>query len=145
MTLENWQRNGWLQRLELSEGEIQGLLSAAEQDLRDARQDVSSGWRFAIGYNAALRLGTAALGKAGYRATRDQKHYRTIAALPLILGPDVAELSSFLDACRTKRHEVTYESVSAISPDEADALIEAVEELKVLVLRYLGQEPSPAS
>jgi hypothetical protein len=37
----------------------------------------------------------------------DQKHYRTIAALPLLLGPEAVELSGFLDSCRTKRLRLT--------------------------------------
>lgn len=135
MTLEDWLANGWLLRLELSDREALSLVSAAEQDLRDARQDISPAWRFAIAYDAALRLCSAALGKAGYRAARDQKHYRTIAALPLVIGPEAEELARFLEACRTKRHEVTYESDTSVSAEEADELINAVEELRGLVER----------
>jgi hypothetical protein len=52
----------------------------------DAKKDLSPSWRFAIADNAALRLCTAALQTAGYRATRDQRHYRTIAA-PRVARP----------------------------------------------------------
>lgn len=113
------------------------LIDAARADLTDAGQGISPAWRFAIAYNAALRLCTAALQTAKYRATRDQKHYRTIAALPLILGPEAAELAGFLDHCRTKRHDVTYESLSAVSAAEADELVAAVRELERLVKTWL--------
>ena len=112
-------------------------LHAAGTDLTDAGADISPAWRFAIAYNAALRLCSAVLAAAGYRAARDQKHYRTIAALPLILGDDLAELTAFLDTCRSKRHEVTYESASAISDSEADELVEAVKELEGTAVSWL--------
>jgi hypothetical protein len=84
VSLDDWVSNGWLMRQQAAPAEVRDALAAAAADLADARKDLSPGWRFAIAYNAALRLGTAALGVAGYRATRDQKHYRTIAALPQV-------------------------------------------------------------
>lgn len=138
MSLDNWLASGWLVSHRPTPRDIRDLLDAAAADLADARKDLSPAWRFAIAYNAALRLGTAALAAAGYRAARDQKHYRTIAALPLILGPDADELSAFLDRCRTKRHDVTYESLSAVAGAEADELIEAVVELDGFVRRWLS-------
>jgi uncharacterized protein (UPF0332 family) len=137
VSLETWVENGWLQRHEASAEEIGDLCLAARRDLADARKDLSPAWRFAIAYNAALRLCTAALYSAGYRATRDQKHYRTIAALPLLLGPDIRELAGFLDACRTKRHDVTYESLTALSQEEAQELIVAVGELDRRIADWL--------
>ena len=137
MTLEAWASHGWLLRHEASLQEISDMLEAARRDRADAEQDISSSWRFAIAYNAALRLCTAALHAAGYRAARDQKHYRSIAALPLVLGSEATEVSDFLDRCRAKRHDVTYESLSAVSESEADALIEAVDELDGRVRKWL--------
>jgi hypothetical protein len=84
-----------------------------------------------------------ALGAAGYRATRDQKHYRTIAALPLILGSGVQELAGFLDQCRTKRHDVTYEALSAVSDREAAELIKAVGELDKQVRAWVRSQSRP--
>ncbi len=137
MSLETWLANGWLTRQDAAPREIRDLIAAARADTRDATKDISPAWRFAIAYNAALRLGTAALAASGYRATRDQKHYRTIAALPLVLGPDTSELADFLDRCRTRRHDVTYESLTAVSDDEAEELIEAVRELDAHLRRWL--------
>ena len=113
------------------------LLDAVERDLNDAGQRLSSEWRFAIAYTSALRLSSIALFASGYRAERDQKHYRTMAALPLVLGPDVRELAQFLDTCRSKRHDVTYESATAVSAAEADELIDAVVELREHILKWL--------
>ena len=49
---------------------------------------VSDDWRFAIAYNAALQAATAALAAAGYRASRENHHYRVIQSLELTLGKD---------------------------------------------------------
>ena len=140
MSLKDWADNGWLVRHQASAQETNDLLEAARRDLADARKDISAGWRFAIAYNAALRLCSAALQAAGYRATRDQKHYRTIAALPLILGSEVRELADFLDQCRAKRHDVTYEALSAVSDREAADLVKAVAELEHEVRTWLRSQ-----
>jgi hypothetical protein len=47
------------------------------------------------------------------------------------------ELVEFLDRCRTRRHEVTYESVSTVSEGEADELVKAVRELQSRVGAWL--------
>jgi HEPN domain-containing protein len=143
VSLESWTANGSLAPHTASSQELTDLLTAAAADLADARKDLSAVWRFAIAYNAALRLCTAALNAAGYRAAREQKHYRTIAALPLVLGPKVRELAEFLDHCRTKRHDVTYESLSAVTNNEAEELIEAVVELDEHVRAWLGSRIPP--
>jgi hypothetical protein len=68
MSLADWVKNGWLESHKSSREEIQNLLGIVERDLRDCRaQGVSSDWRFAIAYNAALQAATAALAAAGYR------------------------------------------------------------------------------
>ena len=122
MSLEAWLANRWLSPHAPDPREIKELLDAA-----------------------APRLSTAALQAAGYRASRDQKHYRTIAALPFILGPAAQELTEFLDRCRTKRHDVTYESLSSISNPEADELIEAVVELDQRLRNWLRRNMPTAS
>ena len=143
MKLDDWVANGWLARHQASPRETDDLIEAARRDLADARKDLSPAWRFAIAYNAALRLATAALQAAGYRASREQKHYRTIAALPLVLGADAQELSDFLDQCRAKRHDVTYEALSAVSAGEARELIEAVADLEQRVRAWLPSRRPP--
>ncbi len=137
MSLHDWLDSGWLVEHAATPAEVRDQLIAAAADLADARKDVSAPWRFAIAYNAALRLASAALEVAGYRAARERKHYRTIAALPLVLGADAQELADFLDRCRAKRNDVTYETTSAVSDAEADELIEAVVELDERVRRWL--------
>lgn len=130
MTLDTWFANRWVTPYTTSAREVTDLLDAASRDLADAARDLSPAWRFAIAYNAALRIATAALHTAGYRAAREQKHYRTLAALLLLLGDDAQELVGFLDSCRARRHEITYESLAVVTDAEADELIEAARELE---------------
>ena len=138
MSIDEWYRNGWLEQHQTSPQEIQEQLLGADQDLRDAEGDISPGWQFAISYNAALRLGTVLLYASGFRAVRQQRHYRTIAAMELILGREHEGLAIFLDRCRSKRSEVTYESVQVVAPSEVKELKEAVRELRRLIHDWLS-------
>ena len=54
-----------------------------------------------------------------------------------MLGDDAREIAHFLDSCRTKRHEVMYEVLSAVTESEAAELVEAVGELETLVRDWL--------
>lgn len=140
MSLADWAENGWLKSHTTSPQEIGDQLVAAGRDLADAGKDLSASWRFAIAYNAGLRLCSVALFASGYRAAREQKHYRTIAALPLVIGDDADEISAFLDRCRVKRHDVTYEAADPVSAAEADELIVVVYELDRLLREWLERQ-----
>ena len=87
MTLKQWADNGWLRPHRTSPEEIDNLLSIVDRDLADAQEEgISPDWRFGIAYNAALKLCTILLYASGYRAERTLQHYRTIQAIPLVLG-----------------------------------------------------------
>ena len=82
MSLKDWLENGWLTEHETSPAEIADLLAVADRDLGDCESPgLSSDWRLAIAYNAALQVTTAALAAAGYRASREVHHYRVIQSL----------------------------------------------------------------
>jgi hypothetical protein len=82
MSLADWERNGWLRPHQTSAQEIRDLLAVVERDLADcATEDISADWRTNIAYNAALQAAGAALVASGYRATRDQHHFRVIQSL----------------------------------------------------------------
>jgi len=84
--LKQWEKNGWLKPHRTSRKEIKDLLNIVDRDRLDAERDVSPDWRFGIAYNAALKLCTILLYAEGYRPSRELQHYRTLAALPEILG-----------------------------------------------------------
>ena len=86
MSFADWVNNSWLVAHKSSKQEIGNLLGIVARDLKDSQaKDVSDDWRFAIAYNAALQAATAALAAAGYRASRENHHYRVIQSLELDL------------------------------------------------------------
>ena len=137
MSLKQWEANGWLRKHETSPDEINNLLMIVDRDLKDASEGISADWRFGIAYNAALKLCTVMLYAEGYKAERTLQHYRTIQALPLILGQEKAKDANYLDACRSKRNIVEYDYVGGATDDDADELIEYGKELRDDVMAWL--------
>ena len=70
---------------------------------------------------------------------RNLNHYRTLSALPLILGAEKESDSKYLDLCRRKRHIVEYEYVGGVTRTETDEFIAFVSELKEEVLLWLKE------
>jgi hypothetical protein len=140
MTLQNWANNGWLKKHSTSKQEISQLLEIVDRDLKDARQKkLSADWRFGIAYNAALKLCTILMYIEGYKPEKSLAHYRTLQALPLILGPEKEDDADYLDSCRSKRNVVEYDYVGGATNSDADELISFVKELKTEVLEWISQ------
>ena len=72
------------------------------------------------------------------RQKKTLQHYRTIQALPLILGKKRNSDAVYLDSCRSKRNIVEYDYVGGVTGHDADELIEFVKELKADVLEWLN-------
>jgi hypothetical protein len=122
MSLAEWERNGWLTAHRTSGNEIRDLLAVVGRDLADSdARGLSADWRMNIAYNAALQAATAALAAAGYRASRDQHHYRVIQSLRETLRIDVQTVNTF-DAFRKKRNVTGYERVGLVSDADAGAM-----------------------
>lgn len=122
MSLADWERNGWLTAHRTSRNEIRDLLDVVERDLADsAAEGLSADWRMNIAYNAALQAATAALAAAGYRASREQHHYRIIQSLRETIGAD-ATLVNTLEAFRKKRNVTGYERVGLVSDADAESM-----------------------
>lgn len=138
MSLQQWAANGWLKAHRTSAQEVSNLLSIVRRDLADAGQKtVSADWRFGMAYNAALKLCTILLYAEGYRPAQNLAHYRTLQAVPLILGKEHGEDAEYLDACRTKRNTVEYDYVGGATVADAKELIEYVIELERIALKWL--------
>jgi len=140
MTLKQWSDNGWLKTHTTTPEEIENLFQIVERDLKDARSGVSADWRFGIAYNAALKLCTILLYVNGYKAERNLQHYRTIQALPKILGSGKSNDASYLDTCRAKRNTAEYDSVGVATEHDSDELIEFTESLRDEVTAYLKKK-----
>ena len=138
MTLNQWMNNGWLRKHKTSQEEIENLVMIIDRDLKDAKGGISDDWRFGIAYNAALKLCTILLYAEGFKAERTLQHYRTIQALPLILGNKRKDDAEYLNSCRSKRNIVEYDYVGGVTGHDADELIEFVKELKADVLEWLN-------
>ena len=139
MSLQIWLENSWLRRHKSSKKEIADLLKIVERDLKDAEGGISDDCRFGIAYNAALKLCTILLCAEGYRPEKTLQHYRTIQALPLILGEKRKADADYLDACRSKRNIVEYDYVGAVTEDDVGEPVEFVKELKNSVLGWLKE------
>ncbi|MGH9368550.1 MAG: hypothetical protein ACRD3M_12840 [Thermoanaerobaculia bacterium] len=109
-----------------------------DRDLKDARElTISADWRFVIAYNAALKLCTILVHASGYRPERALQHYRTIQALPLILGEGRKDDAIYLDACRVKRNTVEYTTAGAATDRDAEELLEFATKLRDDVIAWL--------
>ncbi len=114
----------------------------SDRDIADAESGISPDWRFGIAYNAALKLCTILLYAEGYRPEKNLQHYRTIQAMPLILGNGRKKDSDYLETCRTKRNTVEYDYLGGASEADADELIDFVREFKSDVLSWLKKNHS---
>ena len=137
MTLQKWLEHGWLRSHKSSKREISDLLRIIDRDVQDAVGNISADWRFGIAYNAALKLCTILLHAEGYRPEKTLQHYRTIQALPLILGNRHETNAKYLDTCRNKRNVVEYDYVGGVSEEDVEELIAFVDELRKEVIQWL--------
>jgi uncharacterized protein (UPF0332 family) len=127
MTLQNWESNGWLKSHKTSRREISDLLKVVDREISDAGQMVISvEAQFTHAYQAALLLCTALLYASGFRASREAHHYRTISAMPLILGDERKGDADYLNACRNKRNDADYRLTGAITEGDANELLQFV-------------------
>jgi hypothetical protein len=130
VSFADWVKNGWLVAHKSSKQEIANLLGIVARDLKDSQaKDVSDDWRVAIAYNAALQAATAALAAAGYRASRENHHYRVIQSLELTLGKDGKFIRAF-DAFRKKRNVSSYDIGGGISHREVEEMIGIAQSLQ---------------
>jgi uncharacterized protein (UPF0332 family) len=141
MSLVNWHKNGWLRPHQTSPEQIEELFAIADRDLVDARTErLSTDWQFGIAYNAALKLCTILLYAEGFRPEKKLAHYRTLQALPLILGSEKQADSDYLDTCRSKRNTAEYDLVGCVSPEEATEHIEFASDLRNAVEVWLRKK-----
>lgn len=137
MRLQQWAANGWLRAHQTTPAQIADLLAIVDRDLEDSERDLSPDWQFGIAYNAALKLCTVLLYASGYRPEKNLAHYRTLAALPLILGDTRKDDADYLDTCRAKRNTAEYDTAGTVSQSEADELREFTKELRADVIAWL--------
>jgi hypothetical protein len=110
-------------------------LRIADRDLAASQvKGLPADWRLAIAYNSALQ--SAALAAAGYRASRDNHHYRVIQALEFTVAPD-RTLIHTLDGFRKKRNLSNYDAAGSISDREAEEMLRLAKSLRTDVETWI--------
>lgn len=127
--MPTWLTNRWITTHQTTQQEIADLLGVAERDLADSEvPGLSPDWRLAIAYNAALQIASAALAAEGYRAAREQHHYRVIQSLAFTLKTDPRVIAA-LEAFRKRRNVADYERAGTVSIADADEITELTRRL----------------
>jgi hypothetical protein len=140
VSLRDWQKNSWLVEHKSSPEEIAALLAIVERDLASAKvAGLGDDWRLSIGYNAALQAATVALAASGFRAAREQHHYRTIQSVALTIGWSAVKVERF-DRFRKKRNMIGYETAGVVSEQEAREMHELAVGLRDDVLAWLRKQ-----
>ncbi len=140
MSLRDWVENGWLIKQRTDYREIADILAAAERDLRECMIDgLSADWKLNIAYTAVLRAAHAALSASGYRASRDQHHFRVIQSLVHTIKAD-AMLIGQIDRFRMKRNRHMYDHAGMISEYEAACMVEIASSIMDMVVSWLKAE-----
>lgn len=130
MSLRSWLQNGWLVQHATSASEISSLLAISDRDLKACQvKQLPADWRCAIAYNAALQAATAALAATGYRASRDNHHYRIIQSLAFTISPGTKFIDT-LDGFRKKRNASNYDVAGSVSDKEADEILMLASKLR---------------
>jgi hypothetical protein len=137
MSLQSWLQNSWLVQHTTSPEEITNLLAISDRDLAACQvKQLPADWRFAIAYNAGLQAATAALAAAGYRAARDNHHYRVIQSLEFTTAPGTKLIATF-DGFRKKRNVSSYDVAGSVSDKEADEMLKLAAGLRADVERWI--------
>jgi hypothetical protein len=137
MSLQNWLQNSWLIQHTPTPEEITNLLAISDRDLAACQvKELPSDWRFAIAYNAALQAATAALAAAGYRASRDNHHYRVIQSLEFTTAPGRKLIDTF-DSFRKKRNISSYDVAGSVSDKEAEEMFKLATRLRADVEQWI--------
>lgn len=108
-----------------------------DRDIADSNQALSPDWQFGIAYNAVLKLCTILLYAGGWRPERNLAHYRTLQAMPLVLGAGHQKDADYLDTCRKKRNVAEYDAVGTVSTKEAAELTGYARELRKIVVAWI--------
>lgn len=135
------QRENRVQPHQTSRQELDALRALVERDLKDAGlAGLSVDRRFATAYNAVLQLAKMVIACAGWRVRGEGHHRTTFEALELALGPGVAPIVTYFDACRRKRNQVEYDLANVASQTEAGELLRKAEEFRQLVAQWIAAQ-----
>lgn len=108
--------------------------------LKDCSYPLYPDNKFGLAYTAARTLAAMAVYAAGYRVKhRLGGHYNTFLALKIALGPSIESLADYLDDCREKRNELSYEAAGVVTETEANELVQKTRDFQRLVEAWISK------
>jgi len=128
-----------VERVPAGEGEIEGLLTLSARALADALIiAMTPEGRYDRAYDAARTLATAVVRSCGYRVKAvGGGHYNTFRALEAADAKQFGAYAIYLDVCRRKRNELSYESFGFVSDTELEELIEQTSKFRNLTMAWM--------
>jgi len=124
-------KEGRVEALPANKPELDDMRQLVARCLKDSAFPLSPDSRFGLAYNAARTLAAMAVHAAGYRIKhRGGGHYNTFLALKAAMGPSIHTMADYLDLCREKRNELSYEAANVVTDTDADELVTKTEELR---------------
>jgi hypothetical protein len=140
MTWKQLLAKGEVKAHQTSKQELDNIRALIARDLADAAiAGLSADRQFATAYNAALQAGKIAIACSGYRVSARAGHHAvTFEAAHMAIGPEVASLTDYFDACRRKRNVIDYDNSSVATETEADELLSKASEFRDLVEAWVA-------
>ena len=140
MTWEKFLATNRIERHTTSKQELDDLRAAVKRNLHDsAIKDLSADNKFGLAYEAALLLAKIVLACSGYRAKGFGGHQTTLTALKLAMGPSMAKTATYLDRCRRKRNDLSYDMAGIITDAEAAEVLRQASKLNKTVEDWIGK------
>jgi len=145
VTFKDWATSKGLVEQETSRQEIAELFKLADETLNDCRilatTVVSAHSKYVIAYNAALACAEIPLRALGYRTKEDSKggHNLIFQALDFSVDPKGQYIAK-LQAARSIRRQVTYDSVGSVGLPDVVNLIDVVSSLRNAVEKWIRKE-----
>lgn len=122
-----------------SRQELDDLRKAITRNIHDAAiTGLSADNKFGLAYETGLLLAKMAVACAGYRVKGQGAHQSTFISLKIAVGAAINETASYLDRCRRKRNEISYDTAGLVSDTEAEELLSNVEEFRIVVEAWIA-------
>jgi uncharacterized protein (UPF0332 family) len=123
-----------------SKRELDALRSAINRNLHDAAvPQLSADNRFGLAYEAALLTAKMAVACDGHRVKGQGAHQTMFAALKLAVDSSVAKTASYLERCRRKRNELSYDTAGVVTDTEADEILAQAQALQKTIEEWIAQ------
>lgn len=118
-----WERR--IHKEQVSGDEVRQVMERAERDLLTAEQVMALDldWGFAVAYNAVLQASRAYMFAHGFRPASRESHKNVFAFMRIALGDRHADVVTYFDRMRAKRHTAVYDTVGVITETEAASLL----------------------